>query len=577
MRLSLLAIALVAATAPSLGEAQATLNRFRASETPDDAFHLSRPTALGHLDFGAQLHLDYAHDPLVYEQTLGDPDTEAAAVVAHQLTATLGFAFGLVDRVVIFAGLPVNLVVSGDDDPLGANEADGAGLGDAHLGARVRILGEPDETIGLAGQLTLTFPTGGGSYRGDGFLSFHPELLFEARPEPVRVMVNLGFRIRENQELAGDVLVGDELTFGLGVAVPVLGSHRDPYSDRVDVHAQLYGAATTGDFFGRESTPFEGTVGAKLHRPSGWVTGLSVGTGLSRSVGSPDVRVIAMAGWRSPPPPRPEPESDGADECPDEEEDLDGFQDEDGCPDPDNDADGVLDPDDECPLEPGPTYNQGCPDPDPDEDGLPNSVDECDDDPEDRDGFEDDDGCPDPDNDGDGVLDEPDRCPLAPGPVENEGCPDRDGDGVIDPIDNCPDEPGPASNQGCEEEQQVVIRDDRLEILDHIYFDHDAAHIRRRSHGLLRNIAQVLQNHPEIDHIRIEGHTDNSGEHDYNMRLSDSRAHAVRDFLIDNGVAAGRLTAHGFGETRPLQTNDTREGRAANRRVEFNLGLATPE
>jgi len=576
MRLSLLAFVLLAA-APAVGEAQVTLNRFRAAETPDDAFQLSRPTALGHLDLGAQLHLDYAHDPLVYEQVMGDPDTEAAAVVAHQLTATLGFAFGLVDRVVVYAGLPVNLVMSGDEDTLGANGADGTGLGDAHLGARVRILGEPEDTIGLAGQLTLTFPTGGGSYRGDDFLSVHPELLFEARPEPVRVMVNLGFRIREDQRLAGGVPVGDELTFGLGVAAPVLGNHRDPYSDRVDVHAQLYGAATTGDFFGREGTPLEGTVGAKLHRPSGWVAGLAVGTGLSRGVGSPDVRVIAMAGWRSPPPPRPEPEAVASDdECPDEDEDIDGFQDEDGCPDPDNDSDGTLDPDDECPLEPGPPYHAGCPDPDDDEDGLPNSVDDCPTDPEDRDGFEDDDGCPDPDNDGDGVLDEPDRCPLAPGPAENEGCPDRDGDGVIDPIDNCPDEPGPASNQGCEEEQQVVIREDRLEILDTIYFDHDETSISRRSYALLRNIAQVLENHPDLD-VRIEGHTDNSGEHDYNIRLSDARAHAVRDFLVENGVAAERLEAHGYGETRPLESNATREGRAVNRRVEFNLGSAAEE
>jgi outer membrane protein OmpA-like peptidoglycan-associated protein len=574
MRIPLMVLVVWTAAASPV-DAQVTLNRFRASETPDDGFQLSRPTDLGHLGIGAQLHLDYANDPLVYERTLGDSDTEDASVVAHQLTATLGFAFGLVDRVVLFAGLPVNLAVTGDDDTLGANEADGTGLGDAHLGARVRILGEGDDTIGLAGQLTLTFPTGGGSYRGDDFLSFHPELLFEARPEALRVLVNVGYRIRENQRLAGDVLVGDELTFGLGVAVPVLGNHRDPYADRVDVHAQIFGAATGGDFFGRESTPLEGSVGAKLHRPSGWVAGLAIGTGLSRGVGSPDVRVIATAGWRTPP--EPPPEVGPADECPDEDEDEDGFQDEDGCPDPDNDGDGILDEDDRCPLEPGPPYNDGCPDPDTDEDGLPDSADECPEDPEDRDGFEDDDGCPDPDNDGDGVLDEPDRCPLAPGPAENEGCPDRDGDGVIDPIDNCPDEPGPASNQGCEEEQQVVIREDRLEILDTIYFDHDAAHIRRRSYRLLTNIAQVLQNHPEIEHIRIEGHTDNSGEHDYNMRLSDERAHAVRDFLIEKGVAAERLEAQGFGETRPLESNETDEGRATNRRVEFNLGLANEE
>jgi len=568
MRIPLMVLVVAAAWAAP-ADAQVTLNRFRPSETPDDGFELSRPTDLGHLGLGAQLHLDYAHDPLVYERTLGDADTEGAAVVAHQLTATLGFALGLADRVVVFAGLPVNLAVSGDDDPLGANAADGPGLGDAHLGARVRILGERDDTIGLGGQLTLTFPTGGGSYRGDDFLSVHPELLFEARPEALRVLVNLGYRIRENQRLAGDVLVGDELTFGLGVAVPVLGNHRSPFADRVDVHAQLFGAATGGDFFGRESTPLEGSIGAKLHRPSGWVAGLAMGAGMSRGVGSPDVRIIATAGWRTPPEP---PEVGAPDECPDEAEDEDGFDDDDGCPDPDNDGDGVLDGDDRCPLEPGPADSDGCPDSD--GDGLADSVDECDQELEDRDGFEDDDGCPDPDNDGDGVLDEPDRCPLEPGSPENEGCPDRDGDGVIDPIDNCPDEPGPASNQGCEEEQQVVIRADRLEILDKVYFDLDRAQISSRSHRLLSNIVQVLRNHPELDRIRIEGHTDDRGDHDYNMRLSDERARAVRSFLIERGVAASRLEARGFGETRPLEPNESEEGRATNRRVEFNLGAS---
>ena len=109
----------------------------------------------------------------------------------------------------------------------------------------------------------------------------------------------------------------------------------------------------------------------------------------------------------------------------------------------DNDGDGVLDVDDKCPN-----------------------------DPEDMDGFEDEDGCPDPDNDGDGILDVDDQCPNDAGPPENNGCPDpdRDGDGVPDRIDNCPDEPGTVENQGCQEKQLVVIGAGRLEILEKVYF-----------------------------------------------------------------------------------------------------------
>jgi hypothetical protein len=137
-----------------------------------------------------------------------------------------------------------------------------------------------------------------------------------------------------------------------------------------------------------------------------------------------------VACWRGRPPHgQTDRDGDGIpnerDRCPDDPEDFDGFEDEDGCPDPDNDRDGVPDVNDKCPNLPGPPPD-GCPlapTDDRDGDGIPNDRDKCPDDPEDFDGFEDADGCPDPDNDRDGVPDVDDACPNTPGPAAKRGCP----------------------------------------------------------------------------------------------------------------------------------------------------------
>ncbi|MBI3179162.1 MAG: OmpA family protein, partial [Deltaproteobacteria bacterium] len=234
---------------------------------------------------------------------------------------------------------------------------------------------------------------------------------------------------------------------------------------------------------------------------------------------------------------------DDVDQCPDEPEDFDTFQDEDGCPDPDNDADTVLDVNDKCPMEPGDPANQGCPviDKDTDGDGLMDSVDQCPNDPEDKDGFQDEDGCPDPDNDQDTVLDVVDACPLEPGSPMNNGCPvkDRDGDGITDDVDQCPDVPGPAPT-GCPKRVLVVKKDDRIEIKQQINFKTGKhTSVGRISFESLDQVAAVMKSNPEIK-IVIEGHTDSVGAADYNLRLSDGRAHAVRDALIERGVDAGR-------------------------------------
>ncbi len=185
------------------------------------------------------------------------------------------------------------------------------------------------------------------------------------------------------------------------------------------------------------------------------------------------------------------------------------------------------------------------------------------------------------DRDGDGILDVDDACPDERGPPDNDGCPDpdRDGDGVPDRIDDCPDEPGPVENAGCPEEPRVVIEDSGLEILDKIYFNVDSAQLQKRSHAVLDKVAEVLDAHPEITNIRVEGHTDPTGPAAYNMRLSQRRAESVVRYLVEEGgVSEDRFIAEGFGETQLLEPNAKSKAKLAqNRRVEFRIAEADPE
>ena len=252
----------------------------------------------------------------------------------------------------------------------------------------------------------------------------------------------------------------------------------------------------------------------------------------------------------------------------------------DGCPAvADTDQDGLLDNVDKCPSEPE-VLNEvddedGCPDAEPDQDGdkVANRDDRCVDAAEDLDGFEDTDGCPDTDNDKDGILDAQDGCASTAGPADNHGCPDKDADNdsVVDRFDNCPNEPGWQQFRGCRKNQLVVITPTDIKVLENIYFASKKATIRARSNPLLDNLVQVLNAHPEITRVTIEGHTDNRGEETRNKELSHSRARAVIDYLVVNGVSADRLEAVGVGEERPIANNKTSSGRAQNRRVEFHI------
>jgi outer membrane protein OmpA-like peptidoglycan-associated protein len=529
------ASALLASTgiATSAQAQSVALNRYVPAETVYDGFALSRPNDLGHGRIGVVLHLDYANDPLVLELQQGDSDSETAAVVSDQLAAHAGFAVGLWERLVLSAGFDVNLLMKGDThtDPVGGQTtetADGTGLGDGRLGARVRLLGENEDIAGLALQLGLTLPLGdvkgGQRYSSDGSVTFVPELVFEVRPGPVRITANLGTRVRKDADLGTGDVIEDELLYGLGATISVA-------DDKLDLIVEGTGTTSLANFGDREGSPIELLGGGKYWVADGTALGLAASTGLQRGVGSPDFRIIAMFGWamsEEEPEPEPEPEPppppkvgdrdqdgllDNIDKCPDEPEDRDDFEDEDGCPDPDNDEDGILDDDDQCKNE-----------------------------PEDMDEFADEDGCPDPDNDQDGVLDVDDKCPVVPGAVEEQGCP-----------------------------KHVRVEEGQIIILERVEFATNKDIILDSSGPVLSEVRDVLAANPKLKLVRVEGHTDDRGKDAYNLDLSKRRSRSVARWLEDHGIDANRLEAYGCGETNPIADNGTRDGRQTNRRVEFHI------
>jgi len=109
----------------------------------------------------------------------------------------------------------------------------------------------------------------------------------------------------------------------------------------------------------------------------------------------------------------------------------------------------------------------------------------------------------------------------------------------------------------------------RIEVDEQIHFAHESARIRQDSYSVVEEVARIIKDHPEIQRIRIEGHTDRTGNRRFNRRLSQRRAEAVRERLIEYGVSPERLEAQGFGQEQPIADNSSPEGRSQNRRVEF--------
>ena len=510
---------------------------------------------LQNLQLGANVWFDYSDDPVVLVDVAGNrisPDgSDADGLVNTKLGAHAQVGLGLTRFASVTVDVPFTLSQDGFVPPVFGDPSitrlTAAGLGDLVVAPKFALVDRDYFPVGLAVALPLGLPTGDATQlMGEGALSFAPQATFEwsdasihTRAYKVRLAATGGMLIREPARIA-DSRIGNAFLYGVGAAVHLVNP--------VEITAEFHGT-TSGSRISQNPAEFLG--GAKVLIGEVVTVSAGGGAGLFGGIGAPDFRVYGGVGIA----PSLDPANrdtdrddipDGRDKCPKEPEDMDGFQDEDGCPELDNDADGRDDPVDECP-----------------------------DDPEDDDGFMDNDGCPEKDNDKDGILDPDDQCPNEVGVAEMGGCPNRDtdGDGIGDDLDRCPYDPedmdGDADEDGCPDEGRVVVEKNFIRINDLIYFDFNKATIQERSYDLLDEIAKVVLANEQLLRIRIEGHTDNIGNDISNLKLSQARAESVKAYLQTRGVEPGRLDAAGFGEMRPLATNETEEGRSQNRRVEF--------
>jgi OOP family OmpA-OmpF porin len=257
--------------------------------------------------------------------------------------------------------------------------------------------------------------------------------------------------------------------------------------------------------------------------------------------------------------------SDNKDKCPDTPAGV--AVDANGCP-LDTDGDGVADYIDDCPTIAGLTSLKGCPDAD--GDGVADKNDKCPDTPK---GWKVDvNGCP-LDQDKDGVADAIDKCPDTPAGVvvDKDGCPvDTDGDGVVDYLDKCPTVAGPKENNGCPVIEKTAEVSPEMTI-EPVYFEYDKSNILQVEKAKIEKLVKLLKSNANYS-VDMTGNADSKGTEEYNMKLSGRRIDSVVKAITSSGVKAARISKEkSLGESNPAATNDTEEGRALNRRVEFEV------
>jgi OOP family OmpA-OmpF porin len=383
------------------------------------------------LSFG--LNLNYQLRPYTSFTT---GTTEATShIIDKQFAGEISAAIGLFDRVQIGAALPYTLYLSGDVvDAMGVPTTQRLtenGVGDARLEGKYQIATlGDDDQYSIAASGGLSFPTNKGVDRP----YYLGDKNVTGRLKAIG-MAQLG-HVRAAANL-GLLFRGTSTSFATEIGHEALYGAAAAYEldHRVEVILELAGRSGLANFgkFYTDVNPFEVDVAARWGVTNMWNVVVGGGKGIGTGIGSPQLRLFAAAQFN---PDFRDRDHDGVydvnDKCPDQPEDRDGFHDDDGCPDPDNDNDGILDAQDKCPN-----------------------------DAEDLDQVEDEDGCPDPDNDHDGIPDLNDPCPNAAedgqGKRPKDGCPssaeDGDGDGVNDKADKCPDDPedrdGFQDDDGC--------------------------------------------------------------------------------------------------------------------------------
>jgi outer membrane protein OmpA-like peptidoglycan-associated protein len=534
------------------------INRFDPSERGSDWFALESLDLRGEARLAFGVVGDWGHKPLV----LYAPDgSQRRSLIKDQFFLHVGGGIILAERLRLAINLPIAAYQQGGSGQVGTAiyNPPSASVGDLRVGADLRLFGQYGDAFTTAIGVQVHVPTGTqADYTGDGKVRVVPRLLGAGEVGPFIYAIKLGVQYRTLDSSFANSPIGTEFLVGAAAGFQAA-------DHRLVIGPELYGSTvlTNDASFKKLTSPLELLFGAHFTFADDFRIGAGVGPGLTRGIGTPELRVVGSLEWFPaivPPPPPPS----------------------------DRDNDGIIDNDDACPDTPGvrtedPKTN-GCPPPPPDRDndGVLDAQDACPDTP----GVKTDDpktnGCPPPpaDRDKDGVSDAEDACPDTPGVKTDDpktnGCPppppDRDKDGIPDQEDACPDTPGPRNEDpkknGCPEAR---IEAGEIKILQQVKFKTNSAEILPESDGILNAVGKILGDHPEIKNVRIEGHTDNRGGAAMNLGLSTRRAASVLTWLMRHGIDKSRMTSKGFGLTRPIDTNTTEEGRQNNRRVEFHI------
>ncbi len=422
----LIGLATWALPVPSRAETLPTIDRtidtqlFQPAIGPRNFLTVESPSVPDHKRLGFNFTANYQRRPtLVFTEGANPGETH---LVDDQLTTEIDAAMGLFGRYQIGLGIPFTAYLSGDEiDAMGlptGYRLKESGIGDIRIEGKALLA-----TLGEDESYTLGLSAGltlpTGKSGGRAYLG---DSTVTGRIKALAAAELGPFRLGAN---LGVLIRETSTSFATEVGPQLLYGLAALYSvtDRAEALLELHGRSGLNQFvdFYSDVNPVELDAAARFAVSGMWTVTAGGGRGFTGGIGSPDLRLFLAVNFN---PDFRDRDHDGVpdvnDRCPDQPEDRDGFQDQDGCPDPDNDGDGIPDAQDKCPN-----------------------------DAEDFDQFEDEDGCPEADNDKDGIPDLNDACPNAPedgkGKNPHDGCPssaeDSDGDGVPDGADKCPDEP----------------------------------------------------------------------------------------------------------------------------------------
>ena len=534
--------------------------------TTEQTFQVQGAEVAEQGSYGVFALVSYANKPLILDTSQNDHYT-----IENRTTLELGFAYAL-SGFELGARMPFYLQ-TGEPNPTMEErkerfgvEPGGTAIGDLTAHGKFQIGARDNLSYGVG--VALTAPTASDDkYAGTKYPTGRALFLLSLVQGPFTAHLNAGAAVRARTEV-GSANQGSGGIFGAGLSWRVL--------DKLWLAGEIFGELVPGGESGQPATgemygpselgkPIEGLVGLRYQMARTTSLGIAAGRGVTDDMGSPAIRGVVTLSITPnaqefkplPRAPRPTPKdadgdaiTDARDSCVNEPEDKDLWDDVDGCPDNDNDSDALLDAQDKCPL-----------------------------DAEDKDSFQDEDGCPEHDNDKDGTLDSSDKCPAAAedkdGFEDTDGCPesDNDKDGLFDKVDKCPREAetinGNADDDGCPDKgfSSVVLSPDRLELMESVQFS--GSKIAKASHSLLGQVGATLRAHPEILRVRLTAHVNPTGNTSADQKLSEARAKAVRDWLVEWGIDPLRVQASGFGGSKPLVPPSSKGAQQLNDRLDL--------